>query len=299
MNTDNVVTIKNLIDNGLNQYLNYNDQLVVSHVKDLSLFHIPCHLKATTILVCLNGSIDGNINLRKYHLEKYSVLINFPENIIQINNVSDLNAFAIIISSQFMDSLALQILSHAHYYMYEINKNETFVLPQHEIKNLSHFFYIFKNAISSSLTSSNEDYIKYLASAFVTNIIILHHTYHIETIEEDIHISKGNYMILDRFIELVGIYHNRERELQFYADKLCITPKYLSLIVKRVSGKKATDWICDFVILEAKSLLKYSGKNIQEVSMQLNFPTQSAFGKYFKCQVGMSPKEFIDNNQMF
>lgn len=299
MNTNNVVTIRNLVDSGLNEYINYNDQFVISYVKDLSIFRYPCHLKATTILVCLSGSISGSINLRDYQLGKYSVLINFPENIIQIRKVSDIRAFAIIISTEFMHSLSLEILSHTHYYSYEINKNESFTLPREEIKNLSHFFSIFKTAISSPLTSTNEDYIKYLASAFVTNIMVLHHAYHVDLIDEPIHTSKGNYLILDRFIELVGLYHNQERELKFYADKLCITPKYLSTIVKKVSGKKATDWICEFVILEAKSLLKYSGKNIQEVSHLLNFPTQSAFGKYFKCQVGVSPTEFVDNNQLF
>ena len=60
----------------------------------------------------------------------------------------------------------------------------------------------------------------------------------------------------------------------------------------KTSGKKATDWISEMVILEAKSLLKYSGMNIQQIAHQLNFPSQSAFGKYFKCQVGITPSEF-------
>jgi AraC-like DNA-binding protein len=140
--------------------------------------------------------------------------------------------------------------------------------------------------------------IRHLAAAFVTNVLMLHHHYHNDLID-DIQGSKGNRMILDRFMELLSMYHSKERELRFYADKMCITPKYLSNVVRRASGKKATDWISEFVILEAKSLLIYSGQNVQEVSRRLNFPTQSAFGKYFKCQVGMSPSEFIESNQTF
>jgi len=295
---NNIVTIKNLVDYGLNEYINYNNQVVISYVKDLSLFKFPCHLQATTILVCLDGEFDGSINLKNYNVGKYSVLINFPENIIQINEVKDIKAIAILVSTEFMHSLSLEILSHTHYYSYEINKNGSFTLPREEIKNLSHYLSIVRHAITSPMTSSNEELIKHLAAAFITNVMMLHHHYHKEEINE-VQGSKGNYMILDRFMELLGMYHSKERELRFYADKMCITPKYLSNVVRKASGKKATDWISEFVILEAKSLLMYSGKNVQEVSHRLNFPTQSAFGKYFKCQVGMSPSEFVESNQTF
>lgn len=298
MNSNNVITIRNLIDYGLNEYLNYKDMLVISYVEDLSLFKFPCHLKATTILVCLNGEMDGAINLKNYKIRKHSILINFPENIIHINNVKDIKAIAILISSEFVHSLSLEILSHTHYYSYEINKNGSFSLPQKEIRNLSHYLSIIKNAITSSITSANEEMIKHLVAAFLTNIMLLHHHYHCNLIN-DVKATKGSYMILDRFMELIGLYHSKEREVKFYADKMCITPKHLSNVVRKVSGKTATDWISEFVILEAKSLLIYSGSNIQEVSLRLNFPTQSAFGKYFKCQVGMSPSEFIETNRTF
>mgnify|MGYP003297548408 CR=1 FL=1 len=66
---------------------------------------------------------------------------------------------------------------------------------------------------------------------------------------------------------------------------------------EQTSGKKATEWICDFVIMEAQSLLRYSGLSVHEISERLNFPSQSAFGKYFKYQVGVSPSDFLENNQ--
>jgi len=298
MNESNVITIKNLVDCGLNEYVNYKNQIVISYIKDLSLFRIPCHLKATTILVCISGELECSVNLKTYRLGQYSVLINFPENIIQLKSVKDLKAFAIILSSEFIHSLSLDMLSFSHYHSYEVNKNETFILPRHEVKHLSHYLSIIRDSITSPITSVNEDLMKHIAASFLTNIMLLHHHYHINHMKE-LSVSKGTFLILDKFIELVGLYHSQERELRFYADKMCITPKYLSNTVKKVSGKKATDWISDFVILEAKSLLRYSGKNIQEVSNKLNFPTQSAFGKYFKSQVGISPSEFIENNQTF
>lgn len=296
MSESNVITIKNLVDTGLNEYINYRNQIVISFIKDLSLFRIPCHLKATTILVCLSGELECSINLQSYKLGQYSVLINSPENIIQLNSVKDLKAFAILISSELMYSLSLDMLSLTHYHSYEVNKNGMFVLPREEIKVLSHYLSILRNTMTSPVTETSDDLLKHLAAAFVTNIMLLHHHYHTNMMNE-VSGSKTKFLILDKFIELVGMYHSQEREVRFYADKMSITPKYLSNTVKQVSGKKATEWIGDFVILEAKSLLRYSGRNVQEVAQKLNFPTQSAFGKYFKSQVGISPSEFVESNQ--
>ncbi|MGN0230914.1 MAG: helix-turn-helix domain-containing protein, partial [Muribaculaceae bacterium] len=68
--------------------------------------------------------------------------------------------------------------------------------------------------------------------------------------------------------------------------------KYISCMIKNYSGKGALVWINKYVVLEAKMMLKYTSMTVQEISNSLNFPTQSAFGKYFKQQVGVSPKEY-------
>jgi len=78
----------------------------------------------------------------------------------------------------------------------------------------------------------------------------------------------------------------------FYARQLCITPKYLTTLIKRISGKSVSEWIDNYVILEAKTLLKYSNMSVQEIAYYLNFPNQSFFGSYFKRNAGMSPSQY-------
>lgn len=98
--------------------------------------------------------------------------------------------------------------------------------------------------------------------------------------------------IFEKFILLVKQHCARHRSVEFYAEQLCITPQYLSRISREVSGKNASDWINEFVILEIKTLLKYTNLTINEVSLELNFPDQSSLGKYFRKHVGMSPRQF-------
>lgn len=80
--------------------------------------------------------------------------------------------------------------------------------------------------------------------------------------------------------------------MKYYAEKMFITPKYLSVLIREATGHSAVDWIDQYVILEAKNMLRYSGKNIQQIAYDLNFSNQSAFGKYFKNITGVSPSEF-------
>ena len=96
-----------------------------------------------------------------------------------------------------------------------------------------------------------------------------------------------------QFLDLLNQYANREREVQFYAGKLGITPKYLSTITNTYSGKNASTWIAEYVVTLAKQLMKERRCKIQEVSAMLNFPSQSFFGRFFKRTTGISPKRYM------
>lgn len=98
--------------------------------------------------------------------------------------------------------------------------------------------------------------------------------------------------LTDQFLHLAQTHFKTERFLQFYADQLSITGKHLSRTVKEQTGFTAVEWIERFVVLEAKVMLKSSTLTVQQIAKELNFPSQSFFGKYFKKFTGMSPKEF-------
>lgn len=100
--------------------------------------------------------------------------------------------------------------------------------------------------------------------------------------------------VFDRFMQLVKENYAHERRIGFYADRLCISAKYLSQTVHHVSGRHAGDWIRDYVILEAKALLRSHRYSVQQVSDMLHFANQSFFGAYFKKAVGCSPKTYLN-----
>ena len=102
-------------------------------------------------------------------------------------------------------------------------------------------------------------------------------------------------VVFQNFMLSLFRFYRKERDVSFYARMQHITPRYFSAIIKEKTGDSALQWIVRMVITEAKQLLEESDLSIKEIADQLNFPTQSFFGKYFKQYVGVSPKEYGNN----
>lgn len=98
--------------------------------------------------------------------------------------------------------------------------------------------------------------------------------------------------IFDRFIYLVNKNAREQHQLDFYADKMCITSRYLGTVVRQVSGITAKEWIDRAIVTAAKVMLRHSNRQIVQISDELRFPNPSFFCKYFKRIVGCTPQEY-------
>lgn len=97
--------------------------------------------------------------------------------------------------------------------------------------------------------------------------------------------------IFHQFLRLVNLYGLRERKIEFYADKLCVTPNHLGAVIKKASGLTVMQWLNRHAIQKAKVLLRYSDLPIWEVAERMNFANPSFFSKFFKREIGMTPAE--------
>ena len=100
-----------------------------------------------------------------------------------------------------------------------------------------------------------------------------------------------------QLIKLIEEHYTEQRSVEFYADKLCLTPKYLSALSKEVCGYTVQELVFKSVIRKAISLLKNTQKSAQEISNELNFPNPSYFGTFFKKQTGLSPQQYRNSLQ--
>ena len=94
----------------------------------------------------------------------------------------------------------------------------------------------------------------------------------------------------DRFFQLLATNYKKSRSVKFYAEKLNLTPKYLSTAIKRATGRPILDWIHEAILIDAKMLLRTTDMTVQEIADQLNFSSPSAFVQFFKKHTGKTPR---------
>lgn len=111
--------------------------------------------------------------------------------------------------------------------------------------------------------------------------------------------AKGTkpYMLCQGFLQMVTEAVDKERDVQYYAKRLGVTPSYLFVVVKEFTDKSPSDIIASFVISNAKQLLERTNMNCKQITKELNFPNQSFFGKFFKKHTGMTPMDYRKKNR--
>ncbi len=288
--TPNVISIERLLEQDIPELVHYHKDIVIMNsFTDMSLFAHPVRLKATTVLICLSGEIDCTINLHPFVVTENHMLINFAGDIIQINKADNIEGYAIILSEEYLQNIQLDFRFRAQSYL-NLRDNGPIAVPHEELTYLMPYYTLLRK----NMEEGNADVIKGLAIALCHTLTSLMMKYQPNTHESEVDAPRAE-QIFNRFMKLLGAYHTMERSLQFYADKMCLTPKYVSGAIKSFSGKSALEWINRYVVLEAEMMLRYTEMSVQEVAYALNFPSQSAFGKYFKQQLGMSPKHYRNN----
>ncbi len=257
------------------------------------LFMHPSRINAFVFLLCLKGEMRVRINLQEYTIGANMLLFNLPNNIIQsIDSPSkDFDAKVIFISQEFLQEIRFELQTSIPLYVHFKDMPYIQLAPE-DIAQLLQYFELLYTENNAEDQGQKKDIIRNLSSATMHKTASLLNKYLAQNIPPTPSSMSRQDAFFEQFMALLSQYHRKERSVTFYAGKLHITPKYFSGLIKQVSGRSAVEWINDFVILEAKALLKHSGKSIQEVAYELNFPSQTFFGKYFKRLTGLSPSEY-------
>ncbi|MDR1938789.1 MAG: AraC family transcriptional regulator [Tannerellaceae bacterium] len=261
-----------------------NDLILLDKPVITSAFDYPFKVDVVTAIVCISGTTQGNINLRPYTTQAPCLVILMPGQILQYKHISeDFSGLFVVMSRRFTDSLGIQERLPLRF---SVSNDPYITLNDEELEVMTTYYTMLQRAIRIKDHPYRMEIAKHLTMVFFYGI---GHTLH--TLTENKEQSKHEILV-EKFLNLVQTHYREQRGLDFYADKLCLTPKHLSKVVKENSGTSASDWIDNHVALEAKALLKSTNMTIQQISDELNFPSQSFFGKYFKRIVGVAPKEY-------
>lgn len=274
-----------------NELLLFSFSDIKSYVQKINPFHneaISKPHKFDFFLVAYHkaGSAILEIDMEKYDLSEPANIIRLlPGQIVAFNNTSpDFDVDVVIMSKSFVDNL-LVFANGSVPFSFDKRLNAVVRIGERE-KMAS----MFIKAIRHILDENAENPYK---SKIVQHVLMAIFYSSEKISKNEVEKPRTNADILSKeFLALVKEHFREERQLKFYADKMCITPRYLSRVVKECTQFSAADWIERFVVLEARALLKSTNMTVQQISDELNFPSQTFFGKYFKRRVGLSPKEY-------
>lgn len=265
--------------------------IAANSASEMEIFRFPSRLNALIIGVGTEGETSLTSNLQEFRLKKDSLFIFSPKHILQVQSNNRFKAHLIVIAPDFLKRINIDTKRMMPLFL-QFGSLPCMELTQAESQSLRSFISMVEQELKGSETDFSSEIIGRLIAATIYKVgdILTHYLTEHPEVDSPIHNRAEEYF--RQFTELLGEHYKHERSVGFYARQLCITPKYLTTLIKRISGKSVSEWIDNYVILEAKTLLKYSNMSVQEIAYYLNFPNQSFFGSYFKRNAGMSPSQY-------
>ena len=248
----------------------------------------PTRLNFILMALCKKGRAQYSIDTREQMVKPGDLLFISERHIVDNYMASpDFECLCIMVSTAFYHDFVQNVKNVSSLLIFSTN-NPVVQLAPREIQVYSNYYQTIREKMADSNHHYRTDLVKALLLAMfydMSNVI-----WRVE--QQGTKTKKRADAIFAQFIRLLEENYRHERRVSWYAQQLCITPKYLSEIVKQVSKRTTNEWIDSYVILEIRVQLRNSTKNIKQICNELHFPNQSFMGKYFKEHVGVSPSEY-------
>ncbi|MBQ3362097.1 MAG: AraC family transcriptional regulator [Prevotella sp.] len=238
--------------------------------------------------MCKKGKAQYSIDTRQQVVKPGDLLFVSERHVVDNYEASpDFECLCIMLTTEYYHGFVQDVKNVSSLLLFSMN-NPVVPLTNKEIQVFTNYFETIREKMADTSHHYRSPLIKALLLAMfydMSNVI-----YRVERQGNRKHTRAE--AIFAHFIRLLEDNFRTQHRVSWYAEQLCITPKYLSEIVKKISLRTPNEWIDSYVILEARVLLKNTTKSIKEITDELNFPNQSFLGKYFKEHVGVSPSEY-------
>ena len=245
----------------------------------------PHKIKKVTQIVITAGQLSCLVDFRMWSLKAPAVALFLPGQVVESIDLDvDFSGFGMVMNPEFTDSLNLPVSLQERLF---IKDTQFYSVSEEVLDALSSVYRQVSSLMNQPDNPYREEIIRHLFSAHYYGL-----GYYMHGLQSQPSTMTAQQEKCEKFMSLLAENFKNQRDIGFYADKLCVTSKYLSTMLKQETGMTALDWIERHVVLYAKSCLSSTSMTIQEISDELDFPSQSVLGKYFKRVEGISPKTY-------
>ncbi len=255
----------------------------------------PARIKLGAICVCLRGNGSVVINDHPYNIAKGDMLTILPNTVVKSTASSDdFLGYALAVDMKFLMNIQMSevVRSFVH-----ISDNPVLSISDYQLSTIVELCELLKRKQSQPHPFGEE-----ISKSLLMVLSYEIHSFYLQHKTSNAAVRQcptRQGSLCQQFLKLVEENASTHRDIGFYADRLCITPKYLSVVVRKVSGYSPVEWVDRAVMLYARTLLSSSDLTVQQISAELNFANPSFFGQYFKRHEGVTPKHYrnMSNNK--
>ena len=248
----------------------------------------PFMINGAGLIVCRQGNFTFSLNMKVFSAQAGETVFIPEDSLFQVLSESeDLQLFIFIYQIEPIRDIIGNSVATMYLYM-QLRTEPCYVWNTGDEEEVLKYMSLLDNTLHLDNNTFNDN---------EQRLLLLGLTYRICSIYNrklmNLKTTVGHkHEIFIRLIQLIDAHYTEERGVEFYADKLCLSPKYLSALSKSVCGFTVQELIFKSIIRKSISLLKNTQKNIQEIADFFNFPNASYFGTFFKKQTGMSPQQY-------
>ena len=259
------------------------DIIVLDNIQKLSEIK-NTRIPLIAIVICLNGSVRALVDGQDMPLHEKQVAI-IPQNVNMSDFIvsPDFNVKGLLLTNRVLQSFLHEKMQVWNNMMY-VHRMNVLDLDDEDMRFYSHFHEMFRLSIERTKPHPyRAEVIQSLLRALVTELC---GTMSIDLPASDKLTASIHFQ---KFLDLLHSEQIKYRTVEAYADELCISPKYLTAICKKQSGKTAIQWIHEQLLENIRYYLKHTDFSIKQICDKLGFPNTSFFGKYVKDHFGMTP----------
>ena len=271
-----------------------NDIVVVDSIQQFTEVNT-AHVAMNAIVICTNGKVQAQMNGMQMELHKNQVAV-IPQN-VTVTDVMvspDFDLKGMFLTNRILQSFLREKMNIWNDMMY-IHRQHIVTMDEDEILFYTHFYDMLKLAIAKGKDNPLQtDVIQSLLRSAILALCgamkwMLSNENQLSIVNSQLSTGKSHFQ---RFLDLLHSSEIKHRTVEAYANDLCISPKYLTAVCKKNSGRTANEWITEHVMEDIRYYLRQTDLSIKEICDRLGFPNPSYFGKYVKDHFGMTPLDF-------
>ena len=265
-------------------HMNLADGVVEKELKD------PCRINAFMAVICTRGEVSFSTNMTEHKLVANTLFVT-PATIFEFHESRDCELYVLAFDGDFIAERRLDIQLIAPVISSLQGGVELYINEPYIDRLKFAFGAFYKEFVNRQISPFSDLIVSHVLCSIiyrVCEVILANKT----QITVDLGVKDRSVEYFKRLMQLLSENFRTERNVEFYANRINLTPKHLSRVIRNFTGKSVHQWIDNIVVLEIKNLLRYSDMSIQQISYELNFPNPSFMGQYFKRITGKTPGQF-------